>query len=260
MINTPLNISEHLKGKVMVLLGGSSGIGKAVLRELAMHGVKIFFGDLDTDEGLHTQNEFQKLGLEVHFKKCDISKNIEIDKFFEAFSNKFESADIYFNSAAVAPIHKLAFEYSSDEINYAIQTNLIGMMYAVQKILKYFILQNSGIIINCGSLSASRFRPKQSLYSMTKAALVGYTKALALDYADRNIRVYSLNLCDVQTPLLQRRANYLKVELQAFADTRPIKRLTQAKEVADLIAFLSSPFAGSMTGVDIDFTGGRSLI
>lgn len=251
------DFNQYFINKKLLLFGGASGLGEALVETFLSYGGKVFFCDKDLEMGLDLVKKLSSPNL--IFQQCDISDAVELEVAISTCFQKFESIDFLFNSAANAPSLKSAMDYTLKEVLLAINTNLVAPLLIAQKVIPKFVEQKHGVIVNCSSLSAHRARPNQILYSMTKAGLVAQNKSLALEFASKNIRVHSLCPTDIDTPMLKRYAKSINMQTSQFSESRPIKRLTDPYELAEIVMFLFSPIASVMTGLDLDVTGGRLL-
>lgn len=249
---TPFDLS----GKVAVVTGGGSGIGKAISKVLARHGAQVNVIDLNqqaAEETASTDTHAQAFG-------CNVAQQADVVNTITTIISKQSRIDILVNCAGIAHIGRLETTQEAD-LDKLYNVNIKGVyntMYAVIPIMKK---QQQGVIINLASVAAGLGLSDRFAYSMTKGAVVSMTLSVAKDYIHDGIRCNSISPGRVHTQFVDGflKANYPGKEQEMFeklSKTQPIGRMAKPEEVANLALYLCSEEAGFITGTDYPIDGG----
>lgn len=234
----------ELNGKKIFVLGGSSGIGSAIITSLKNVGAEVYASYNSKDQLEISKDHKIKIDL------SDTSSIIASEKFFED-----HTFDGFINCAGVniaGPLISLEYE----DIKKQIDVNLSGPIIITQMILKKMIRARSGSIIHLGSVSAHRFFRGHSIYSATKAGLEGFIQAMASEVAKRGIRVNGILPGPVMTPMLEKSINETGMDPK---ENIPTGNLVSADEIANMCLFMLSDTCPSLTGALIPIDGGYLL-
>ena len=243
---------KHLENKVAIITGASSGIGKAAASLLASEGAKVVIADINEKSGQEAVEEIKKAGGEAFFVKADSSSAPDNERLVAKTIEQYGSLDIAVNNAGIGGTLGPTGEYPLDGWQKVIDINLSGVFYG----LRYQIpamLEKGGSIINVASILGHAGTRQSPAYVAAKHGVVGLTKAAALEYADKGIRVNSIGPGYIQTPLL---SSLDDATMKALVGLHPIGRLGKAEEVAELIFWLASPKASFVTGSYYPVDGG----
>lgn len=228
------------KDLVIVITGGTSGIGRACAEVLVSEGAKVF-----------VLARHEKKVKNCIFVKCDVTKRADVKTAMAKVAKMAGRIDILINSAGVYTEQML--ERSTDkDYNLLMDTNVKGTVLAIQYALKYM---DKGNVANVASDAGIRGNYGCALYSATKGAVVALTRSLALDLAP-NIRVNCVCPADVDTPLLQKQCKAGHYTYADVARAYSLQRVARAEEVAHVICSVVSPSNGFMTGSIVPVTGG----
>lgn len=243
-----------MKGRVAIVTGGSRGIGKAIVLELAKDGVKVIFTYLKSDElaGI-TLGEIKKLGGTAEAVKADIRIFDEAKKVAQETVKKFGNIDILVNNAGIVKDKALMMMEPSDWQD-VIDTNLTGYFNMARSCIVTMLKQKSGNIVNISSVAGVAGMPRQVNYSSAKAGEIGFTKSLAREVAPYNIRVNAVAPGYIETDMtkdLKQKENILKMI--------PSSRFGKPEEVARVVSFLISDKADYITGQVIVVDGGLTM-
>jgi len=242
-----------LENKVAIVTGAGSGIGKSTAELFAKEGCKVVVSDINEDNGNSAVKEITKDGGIAFFVKADSSKPEDNEALVKQTIQKFGSLDIAVNNAGIGGPLSITGEYPIDGWKKVIDINLSGVFYG----LRYQIpamLQKGGSIINVASIlgmAGTKFSPA---YVAAKHGVVGLTKAAALEYADKKIRINSIGPGYIKTPLVM---NTLDADaLNTLVALHPIGRLGESEEIAELLLWLASSKSSFVTGAYYPVDGG----
>lgn len=242
--------------KVALITGASAGIGKATALKFAEHGYRIVICDVDEDGLQKLRKEIEKSGRECHSVVCDVSDVNSVRSLIESTISNFGQLDAACNNAGIEGKMALTADYTIDEWERVLNINLRGQWLC----MKYEIpqmLQDGGSIINMSSILGSVAYENAPAYTAAKHGLIGLTKAAALDYADRNIRVNAVCPGFIETPMLDRAGITTDEETKkSVINLHPLGRLGKAEEVANAVVWLASGEASFITGHTLLVDGG----
>lgn len=244
---------KQLENKVAIITGAGSGIGKAAALLFAKEGAKVVISDINETNGNSTVDEIKKNGGDAFYIKADSSKPEDNEALIKGTIERYGALDIAVNNAGIGGPLGATGEYSLDGWKKVIDINLSGVFYG----LRYQIpamLQKGGSIINIASILGAAGTKFSPAYVAAKHGVVGLTKAAALEYADKNIRINSVGPGYIKTPLLMNSLD--KNALDALVGLHPIGRLGEAEEIAELILWLASSKSSFVTGAYYPADGG----
>lgn len=241
------------KNKVVLVTGASKGIGKAAAKVLCDEGCKVFICARNKELLEITAQEINVTG----FFAADLTKEEDCKLVIENIIKSEGRLDILVNNAGgyvYAPVEKTEVADIDNLINLNVKAPFLLSKYAV----KYMKQHKWGRIINIGSISGVVGEANASLYSMTKSAFIGFTKALALELAEYNITVNTINPGWVETELAQNAVDESDFTYQEELDMIPQKRFIQPEEIANFIKYLVSDESKGMTAQSISLCAGLS--
>jgi NAD(P)-dependent dehydrogenase (short-subunit alcohol dehydrogenase family) len=234
-----------LEKKVAIITGAGSGIGKATAELFAKEGAKVIVSDINESNGKSAVDEIKKKGGEAFFVKADSSKPEDNEALVKQTIERYGALDIAVNNAGIGGPLGETGKYPIDGWQKVIDINLSGVFYG----LRYQIpamLEKGGSIVNIASILGSAGTKFSPAYVAAKHGVVGLTKAAALEYADKNIRINSVGPGYIKTPLVE---NSLDADaLKALVGLHPIGRLGESQEIAELILWLASSKSSFVTG------------
>ena len=242
-----------LENKIAIITGAGSGIGKAAAELFAKEGAKVVVSDISEANGNSAVEEIKKNGGEAFYIKADSSKPEDNEALVKQTIAKYGNLDIAVNNAGIGGPLGATGEYPIDGWQKVIDINLSGVFYG----LRYQIpamAEKGGSIINIASILGSAGTKFSPAYVAAKHGVVGLTKAAALEYADKNIRINSVGPGYIKTPLVMKTLD--KNALDALVGLHPIGRLGEAEEIAELILWLASSKSSFVTGAYYPADGG----
>lgn len=257
-----MKTNGFFRDKVVLITGGTKGIGRSCTTLFAEHGAKVIFTGRNSDDGRELQNFLvqMKKQTEVRFVNCDVSDADEIKNLFLYIENKFGELHVLINNAATH-ISKLAEDYTVEDFEVLIRTNVRNYFLHTKYALPY-LKKSRGSIVNISSSTGKVGQFAGSLYSATKGAINSFTKSVAIDYARVPVRVNAILPAYVDTPLLQtwlhQQSNPEEVK-RSLGNSHVLGRISHPDEIASLAVFLASDGASTITGAVIDADGGATL-
>jgi len=247
--------------KVVIITGGSKGIGKGCVEVFVGAAAKVVFCARNSDEGEALARKLNTSGPgEANFVHCDVSKVDEIQNLINMTIQKYGQLDCLVNNAGWHPPHKPIDEFSVEEFHELLDLNLVSIFAACKFALPH-LRKTKGNIINISSLVGAMGQLYATTYVATKGAITAFTKALAIDEAKHDVRVNSVSPGNVYTPLWQEAIDAAPDPKQCRDDgeaAQPLGRMGTIEEVGKLCLFIASE-ATFTTGVDHIISGGAEL-
>ncbi|CAK8677937.1 unnamed protein product [Clavelina lepadiformis] len=253
---------NEFKGKVVLVTGASSGIGAEIAIVFAKHQVRLSITGRNEENLKKVAEECRKLGAkEVLEIIADLSKDNEAEKIVEETIKMFQNMDILINNAGTVSLSLLS-KATREEFDETFDVNVKAVVFLTQQAIPY-LEKTKGNIVNISSIASHFYDPKVLLYSMSKAALDQFTRTVALEVAEKGIRVNSVNPGYVPTNILRLICDTSeeKEDFQKLSSTlHPLgKQNLTVEEIADSVLYLASERAKMVTGVCLDVDRGRSL-
>jgi len=248
-----------MNNKVALVTGGNSGIGLSCVKRFLEHGMQVIStGRRDIDNLSHLNDQDKTLLQTSDYLQMDLSKETDIVKLFKHIHEKYAQLDIAINNAGVIGITDKAFEdITIEEYDYVMNINQKAVWRCIQEALKLMLPFQKGSIVNISSVAGLKASKVSALYGMSKFAVNGLTKCVAVAYAKQGIRVNAVCPAPVDTPLMHEDEN-AKALLENAAHFIPMGRAGTPDEIANLVVWLSSDEASWMTGNIIPIDGGAT--
>jgi NAD(P)-dependent dehydrogenase (short-subunit alcohol dehydrogenase family) len=247
----------NLSGKVAIVTGGAMGIGEACTRKLATAGAAVAILDMNDVAGSQTAAEIRNAGGNCDFFRCDVSKTDQVEQRVAEIVAKFGTIDILVSNAGIQDYGDVISTPEADW-DRVLNVNLKGC-YLVAKYAVPHMLDRGGAIVVLGSVQSFTAIKNSVAYVTSKHAVLGLARAMALDYADRGLRVNCVCPGTIDTPMLHWAAS-LSPDPAAVIDTcgrmHALGRIGTAEEVASAVVYLASPAASFITGTALVVDGG----
>lgn len=243
-----------LSGKSALITGASRGIGSAIAELFAQHGCNLILTTKSNSallQELATRLE-KTYSVTVHHYTCDVGNYEEVKKFHQDLQKQKIPIDILVNNAGIMKDAVIGM-VANEDIEATFRTNVYGSIYNAQFAVKQMIRQRKGSIINMSSILAVQGSPGQSIYSASKAAVIGFTKSLGKELGGLNIRVNAIAPGFIETDLLK---HYPEDILQRSKESIRMKRFGTPLDVAKVAFFLASDLSDYMTGQVLGVDGG----
>lgn len=241
-----------LAGKVALVTGAAQGIGKAVSLLLARNGADIIVSDVNLEKAEETAKEVQTLGRKALAIKADVAKLEDVEKMVEATLAQFGHVDILVNNAGIAR-DKLILRMTEEDWDAVLNINLKGTFNCTKAVVRHMSKQRSGKIVNIASVVGEMGNAGQGNYAASKAGVIGFTKTIAREFAQRGINVNAIAPGYIETPMTDALPDKAKEELKRLI---PMDRLGKPEDVAEAVLFLVSESANYITGQVLNVNGG----
>ena len=242
--------------KTVLVTGGSRGIGKEVALKFAEQGYDVIINYVSDKTDVEAiKKEFEEKNVECLLLKADVSKADEVQELVEKAIEKFEKIDVLVNNAGITK-DNLLMRMSEEEFDRIIEINLKGTFLVTKAVSKYMMKKRNGSIVNLSSVVGVSGNSGQCNYSASKAGIIGFTKSVAKELASRNIRANAVAPGFIATDMTEVLPDKVKEEINGQI---PLKRMGNAKEVAELIYFLGSDLSSYITGQVINVDGGMLM-
>jgi len=250
------HLPADLENKVVVVTGGASGMGAACVRLFSLCGARVVIVDKNDDLAGAVASEHRVDTPVIG----DIANSAFCERAVELIQERHESIDVLVNAAGVI-VRAGATETDDESWQRVMNVNVNGTFYMCRQVLPIMTDQQSGSIINFGSVAGKVVWGKQTAYCTSKGAVHQLTKSLAFDFAKLGIRVNAVCPGEIDTPMLRSGRDKAPTdqEMRNIAATVPMNRLGNAEEVAQVVVFLASEAASYMTGSLVDVDAGYTL-
>jgi len=245
-------------GKIALITGAASGIGKATAITFAEKGAKVVILDMDAEKLEHTKAKIKEIGADVLSYVCDISNQERVNEVTEDVLKNFGKIDILVNNAAIFRSYSDFLATPIEEWKKYIDVNIMGIVYFTKAVLPQMIENGYGKIVNVASVAGVYGNANMAHYSATKGAVISMTKALAKEVIDKGVTVNCVSPGSVS--VAQDNIDSMD-ETEGFGSKATyIKRNGSQRENANLICFLSSDEASYIVGQNIQIDGCRKLL
>ncbi|RQH22340.1 SDR family oxidoreductase [Okeania hirsuta] len=256
-----MNLIKEFEGKVTLITGGSSGIGRVTALAFAKKGAKVAIGSRREKESQETIAMIEEIGGEAIFVKTDITQATEVENLVNQTINTYNRLDYAFNNAGTEGILGPSIEQTEENWNQIIDTNLKGVWLSMKYQIPEMLKNGGGAIVNNASMFGLTGFANVSIYCASKHGVIGLTKAVALEQATAGIRINSVCPGVIQTDMVDRAFgkdddSEAKVQMAA---AHPIGRIGQPEEVANAVVWLCSDAASFITGHSLTIDGGYTV-
>ena len=245
-----------LKRKIVLVTGGSRGIGRAIALAFAGEGADVIINYTgDEENAKNVMKEIEKFGVKGLAIRANISKAEEVDSMFDKIKEDFDVVDILINNAGITR-DSLFIAMKEKDWDEVIEVNLKGMFLCTKAVIRKMLRQRYGRIINISSVVGVIGNPGQTNYCASKAGVIGFTKSLAREVASRNITVNAIAPGFIKTDMTEALPEDIK---ESMIGAIPMGRYGNPEDIANIAVFLSSEKADYITGQIIHIDGGMAM-
>jgi NAD(P)-dependent dehydrogenase (short-subunit alcohol dehydrogenase family) len=248
----------NLDGKVSIVTGAGSGIGRATARLFSRNGARVVVADVSDSDGVETARQIVEDGGDSLFVHVDVAKSEEVMGLVETTMDHYGRIDILFNNAGVT-IPARVTETSQEMWQRSLDVNLKSVMLGCKYALPEMINNKGGSIINTASMLGLVVSPAQASYCSAKGGVVMLTKQVAIDYAQYNVRVNCICPSEVNTPMHRtfvEQSSDPEATRRRLMERIPLGRVAEPGEIASVALFLASDDSSYITGVALPVDGG----
>lgn len=246
----------HMQGRVALVTGGSSGIGRATALAFAREGAKVVVGDVLVDGGRETVRLITDAGGEAVFVRTDVANPYEVQALVDEAVQRYGRLDYAFNNAGIEGTMAPTAECSEENWDRTIDINLKGVWLCMKAEIPQMLTQGGGAIVNTASVAGLVGFPNLPAYCASKGGVVQLTKAAALEYARMGIRINAVCPGVIRTPMVERVTGGNPETEAQFTALEPVGRMGTPEEVAEAVVWLCSDAASFVTGHAMVVDGG----
>jgi len=242
----------ELKGKVALVTGAAQGIGRAIALLLAQKGADIIVSDINLEKAEETAKEIEAIGRKAMAVKVNVADMNEVEHMVEVILERFGQIDILVNNAGIAK-DKLILRMTEEDWDAVLNVNLKGTFHCTKAVIRHMTKQRRGKIVNIASVAGEMGNAGQANYSASKAGVIGFTKTIAREFAQRGINVNAIAPGYIVTPMTEAIPEKLREEMKQMI---PVERLGRPEDVAEAVLFLVSEASSYITGQVLNVNGG----
>ena len=249
-------MAGQLEGKVSLITGGGSGIGKASALAFAREGSKVVVADVNVEGGEQTVRLIQDTGGEATFVRADVSNSGDVSAMVSHAVQTYNRLDCAFNNAGISGGRGRIHEYTEDDWSRVLNINLTGVWLCMKYEIIQMLKQGGGAIVNTASVMGLVGGSRSPAYGATKHGVVGLTKTGAVDYAQEAIRINAVCPGYIRTPMIEQGILSDPVAEERVVSRHPMHRLGTPEEIAEAVVWLCSDAASFVTGHAMTVDGG----
>ena len=242
-----------LKDRVAIITGGAQGFGLAISKRIIQSGGKVVIWDIDENAIKSAIDEISSENLS--FKKVDVINFVEIENALLETEKELGKIDIFVNTAGITGMNAKVWDYPLDEWKKVIELDLNSTFYCCKAVVPHMIKNNYGRIVNIASIAGKEGNPNASAYSTAKAGVIGFTKSLGKELADKNIAVNCVTPAAAKTRIFDQMT---QEHIDYMLSKIPRNRFAKVDELASLVCWLSCEENSFTTSAVFDLSGGRA--
>ncbi len=254
-------MSNRFESKIVIVTGAASGIGEKTAIKFANEGAKVVIADINKEMGNIVADQIKKYNGEALFVETNVAEFISVDNMVSQTLDTFGIPDVLINNAGINVFGE-PLNMPDSEWKRAFSVDLDGVWFGCKAVLPHMLKKNKGSIVNVASVHGIQIIPNCFPYPVAKHGVIGLTKALAVDYAAKGIKINSISPGYIETPIIDRFFNTKPDPIAARKEAenhQPIKRMGTTDEIANTIMFMSSDECNYMIGANIVVDGGITL-
>jgi len=248
---------KEFEGKVALVTGGGSGIGRATALAFAREGAQVVIGNRNVERGEETVAMIRGAGGTASFQRTDVVVASEVEALIDRAVETCGRLDVAFNNAGIeGDVKPTLIDHTETNFDIVMDINVKGVWLSMKYEIPQMLKTGGGAIVNCSSVAGVIGFPGIGIYSASKHAVIGLTKAAALEFSAQGIRVNSVNPAVIDTEMVDRLADGMNVKKDDLTTFHPIGRLGRVEEVAEAVLWLCSDKASFVTGHSMMIDGG----
>jgi len=248
---------KEFEGKVALVTGGGSGIGRATAQAFAREGAKVVIGNRNVQRGEETVTMIRDAGGTASFKRTDVLVAAEIKALVEHAVKTYGRLDLAFNNAGVeGEVQLTIVDQTEANFDAVMGVNVKGVWLSMKYEIPRMLEQGGGAIVNCSSVAGLIGFPGVGIYAASKHAVIGLTKTAALEFSAKGIRVNAVNPAVIDTEMVDRLADGMSMKKGDLSTLHPIGRIGRVEEVAEAVLWLCSSKSSFVTGHSLLVDGG----
>ena len=259
-------MTDELAGKVAIVTGGASGIGRGIAERFAAEGAGVVIADVRDDLGAELADELNAQGYTTVFRRTDVGDQAQVSELVASAVSAFGGLHVMVNNAGISsPLRKGLFAEDFEEFDRVMRVNLLGVMAGTREAARHMADNGGGSIINLGSIGGIQAGGGVPVYRASKAAIIHFTKGAAIELAHYEVRVNCLAPGNIPTPILatsatdedRDRLERFEARIrQQMRNDRPLKREGTAEDVAEAALYLATARSRYVTGTVLPVDGG----
>ncbi|GAB3177925.1 glucose 1-dehydrogenase [Telluribacter humicola] len=250
----------RFQDQVVVITGGASGVGRATALAFAGEGGRVVVADVAEEGGHATVEMVRQEGAEAMFITCDVAQPDQLQQLVSETVRTYGRLDVAINNAGVGGVFARTADVPAEEYHRVVNINLGGVFFGMQYQIRQMLRQGGGCIVNVASLAGLRGFANCSIYTATKHAIVGLTKASSAEYARKNIRINAVCPTYTRSPLFEQLLELNPSYEEKFKLNIPMRRYGQPADTAQAILWLCDPRNTFVTGLALPIDGGMMAV
>ena len=254
-------MTNRFKDKIVIVTGAGSGIGETTAIKFANEGASVVVADINPETGNSVSDHINNNGAKSIFLETNVAEFKSVDNMVSQTLDTFGIPDVLINNAGINVFGE-PLNMPDSEWKRAFSVDLDGVWFGCKAVLPHMLKKNKGSIVNVASVHGIQIIPNCFPYPVAKHGVIGLTKALAVDYAAKGIKINSISPGYIETPIIDRFFNTKPDPIAARKEAenhQPIKRMGTTDEIANTIMFMSSDECNYMIGANIVVDGGITL-
>jgi len=251
-----IEVMKEFDGKVALVTGGGSGIGRATALAFVREGAKVVIADRNAQRGEKIVSTIRDAGGLASFRRTNVSVAAEMEALVDYTMKTYGRLDLAFNNAGIEGDVKPLVDQTEANFDAVMDINVKGVWLSMKYEIARMLEQGGGAIVNSSSVAGVTGFPGIGIYAASKHAVIGLTKTAALEYSAQGIRINAVNPAAIDTEMIDRLADGLNMKKEELSTLHPIGRLGRVEEVAEAVLWLCSDRASFVTGHSLMVDGG----